>query len=302
MSREPTVNAGRDRQRAARAARLTARYVIYIAVALAIWQVVYVLWSPPAYLLASVPQVFDFYKDFHALVLSSAGVTAYEIILGFALAMVSGVILAILFDSITVVRRALWPVIVFSQIVPKIALAPWLLLIFGFGNISKVFLAWIVAFFPVLIDTLAGLESLPESAQEMAATMRMSRIQFYRHVKLPLALPQIFAGAKVAMTLAVVGAVVGEFIASDTGLGHLIVIGQGDLSAAEIIVGILTLTVIGTIFYGVIEITERIAIPWHVSHRRQAARRAIPVEQIPGPPLDTAAAIPPDRTGAGRKQ
>lgn len=249
------------------------RYTLYIAVGLGIWQLAYELWKPPKYLFVDVPAVWDFFTSQPSLIWDSTTVTGYEIALGFVLALASGVAIAIVFDSIPLVSRLLSPVIVFSQIVPKIALAPWLLLIFGFGNASKIFLAWVVAFFPVLIDTLAGLESLPESSGEMASTIKMSRIQFYRHVKLPGALPQIFAGAKVAMTLAVVGAVVGEFIASDTGLGHLIVVGQGNLSAVEIIAGILTLTIVGTVFYGVIEVVERLAIPWHVSHRRRSTGR-----------------------------
>lgn len=110
--------------------------------------------------------------------------------------------------------------------------------------------------------------------------MRLSRWQFYRYIKGPNALPQVFAGAKVGVTLAVIGAVVGELIASDTGLGHLMVVGQGDLSAAVIVVAIITLTVVGAIFYGVIEVIERLAIPWHVSQRRRRQAEDIAVTAV----------------------
>lgn len=257
-------------------------FLCYVGVAVGIWQLIMVLVHPPIYILPGVAGVFTYYRDHWALVLSASRTTLVEIIAGFGLGLLVGLLFAICFDLTPAFRRIVWPYLLFLQVLPKIAIAPWMLLIFGFGIQSKIVLAALLAFFPVLVSSLAGFASVSEAMDELARSMQMSRIAFYRYVKLPGALPQIFSGAKVGITLAVIGAVVGEFIGGNNGLGYLIVAGEGNADSAPIMVGIINLSILGSLLYGVVTVIERFSISWHISHRRQQSSplRHAPIKSL----------------------
>jgi len=149
-------------------------------------------------------------------------VTLYETLGGFALSMAVGVPLAVLIVYSPALRAAIYPLIVIAQSVPKIAIAPVLLLVLGYGLVPKMVVAFLVAFFPVVIDTATGLAATPPELLDLSRSYRASAFKTFAKVRLPMALPFIFAGAKVAITLSVIGAVVGEFVGSDRGLGYVI--------------------------------------------------------------------------------
>jgi NitT/TauT family transport system permease protein len=248
---------------------------VYFAGLIAIWQAFIDIFSPPSYIYPSPTTVAQFLGQHPAYLWDSVVTTGQEILLGFVFGLAAGAALAFVCDAIPFVRRAAWPLVVVLQMIPKIALAPWFLLIFGIGLYSKVILVVSVSFFPMFIDTLAGLEASSEAVGELSRSMRMTQLQTYRLVKIPGALPQIISGAKVGMSLAVIGAVVAEFISSERGLGFIIVQAQGNSDAPALIGSVVVLTALGYVLFCVLTVLERVMIPWHVSQRHGGSSRHV---------------------------
>jgi len=192
-----------------------------------------------------------------------AMVTAGEVVLGFLLSVAVGIPLAVGIAYSRVFERTLYPLLVASQAVPKVAIAPLLIVWFGFGTLPKVLVAFLIAFFPIVIDTVVGLRSVEPEMLHLGRSMGASRWQMFRKIRLPKALPSIFAGLKVAITLAVVGAIVGEFVAADRGLGYLLMIASGEMNSKLLFAAIVVLTALGVAFFLLVEAIERWAIPWH---------------------------------------
>jgi NitT/TauT family transport system permease protein len=208
---------------------------------------------------------------YHAgTLLPAAWVTAQEILIGFFLSVTLGILVAIAIVSNKVVEESSYPLLVTTQLIPKIAIAPILTTWFGFGMAPKVTMCFLISFFPMVIDSIVGLRSVPIGKLQLALTMGASRGQLFTKIRLPNALPNIFGGMKIASTLAVVGALVGEFISSDQGLGRVMLLANGDFNATLLFAAITYLTVIGLILFSIIELLERLFIPWHVSRRAEA--------------------------------
>jgi NitT/TauT family transport system permease protein len=189
-------------------------------------------------------------------------VTLYETLGGFALSMVVGIPLAVLIVYSPALRRALYPLIVLTQSVPKIAIAPVLLLVLGHGEIPKVIVAFLVAFFPVVVDTASGLAATPPELLDLSRSYRASAFKTFVKVRLPMAMPFVFAGAKVAITLSVIGAVVGEFVGSDQGLGYVILSATSYWKTELAFSSMILLSVMAIVLFGAVSLIERLACPW----------------------------------------
>lgn len=189
-------------------------------------------------------------------------VTLYETLGGFALSMGVGVPLAVLIVYSTALRRALYPLIVLMQSVPKIAIAPVLLLVLGHGEIPKVIVAFLVAFFPVVVDTATGLAATPPELLDLSRSYRASAFKTFLKVRLPMAMPFVFSGAKVAITLSVIGAVVGEFVGSDQGLGYVILSATSYWKTELAFSSMILLSVMAIVLFGAVSLVERLACPW----------------------------------------
>ncbi len=150
---------------------------------------------------------------------------------------------------------------------PKVAIAPLLVIWLGFSIHSRVIVAFLICFFPIVIGTVAGLKSVETDLLHLTRQLRASRWQSFWLVGLPSALPQMFAGFKVAITLAVVGAIVAEWVGADSGLGYLLLVANGNFDVALAFSVLVALTVVGVVLYGAIELLERLVLPWHVSRR-----------------------------------
>jgi NitT/TauT family transport system permease protein len=194
--------------------------------------------------------------------LGHAWVTLYETLGGFALSMLVGVPLAILIVYSPTLKSALYPLIVLAQSVPKIAIAPVLLLILGHGEIPKVIVAFLVAFFPVVVDTATGLAATPPELLDLSRSYRASAFKTFLKVRLPMAMPFVFAGAKVAITLSVIGAVVGEFVGSDQGLGYLILSATSYWKTELAFSAMILLSVMAIVLFGAVSLVERLVCPW----------------------------------------
>jgi NitT/TauT family transport system permease protein len=201
------------------------------------------------------------------LLAQHALVTIREIVLGFLLAVAVSVPCGLAVAFSRGVERVVMPLLVFTQLIPKIALAPLFIIWFGFGLFPKVFMTFLLSFFPIVIDAVVGFRSLDREIEYLTRSMGLSAGQAFLKVRLPHALPNIFAGLKVAITLATVGAIIGEFVGSDRGLGYLLLVAGGDLRTELLFATLGVLTAIGLVLYYLMALLEKAAIPWHVSRR-----------------------------------
>ena len=188
--------------------------------------------------------------------------TMLESLYGFGLAIVIGIPLAVCVANSRILNLTLYPILIATQSVPKVAVAPVILVWFGIGMQSKLAIAFLVAFFPIVVDTATGLQATPPGLLELARSLRASGWQTFWKVQFPAALPFIFSGAKVAVTLAVIGAVIGEFVGSTNGLGNLLLSANSQLNGPLAWAALLWLSVLGiALFFGVI-LAERLLMPW----------------------------------------
>ena len=199
------------------------------------------------------------------------GVTVYEILWGFLLSIAVGIPLAVLLVASPVLERAVYPLLVASQSIPKIAIAPLLIFWAGLGIFPKVLVAFLIAFFPIVIDTVAGLRSVEPEMLHLARSMGAPPGRIFLKIRLPHALPNIFTGLKVAVTLAVVGAIVGEFIQADRGLGYALLQANAMLNTKLSFATILILAAVGVLLFAMVDGIERLLIPWHASRRTEMA-------------------------------
>jgi NitT/TauT family transport system permease protein len=242
---------------------------ITIAGLLIVWEAATYLFRIPSYLLPAPSEiVVDMVQNWRFL-LGHAKVTTFEVIVGFIFSVLVGVPLAALLTYSTGFERAVYPLIVGSNTVPKVALAPLLLAWLGFGLAPKIVIVVLVTFFPIVINSVVGLKSLPPPMIYLARSMGTSGLQLFWRFRMPNALPSIFAGLKVASVLSVIGAVVAEFVGADSGLGYAMMMATSDLNIARQFAAILLLSVIGVIFFWLIAYIERLLIPWHSSIRAE---------------------------------
>jgi NitT/TauT family transport system permease protein len=159
------------------------------------------------------------------------------------------------------------PTLLFFQVVPKVAVAPLFLVWFGVGATPKILVAFLISFFPIVIDAAVGLRSMTPEMGDLARSMGSTRMQIFTRFRLPTSLPYLFSGLKVAATLAIAGAVVGEFVGADRGLGYLLLVTNSNMETSLMFATIVALTIIGLAFFYVVEFVETLLIPWHVTHR-----------------------------------
>jgi NitT/TauT family transport system permease protein len=234
---------------------------------LIIWQLATVLFALPAYLLPSPLRIVQQIQRDWLLLISHGWVTLLEIVAGFIVSVLIGVPIAIWVTYSKAFDEAVYPLIVGSQTIPKVALAPLLLAWFGFGVAPKIIIVVLVAFFPVVINAVMGLRSAPVEMLHLARSMGATPMQIFWRFRLPQALPSIFAGMKLAIVLAVIGAVVAEFVGSDVGLGYLIMIAGANFDIARQFAAIVVLSMVGMALFWVASRAERMCLPWHVSIR-----------------------------------
>jgi NitT/TauT family transport system permease protein len=203
-------------------------------------------------------------------------VTLYETFVGFILAVIVGVVAAALIVVIPGLRDIVMPLLIIAQIVPKVAIAPILLIWFGYGLLPKVVIAFLVAFFPVVVNTAAGLAAVEKELLDLGHSLEASRWQIFWKFRIPSALPDLFSGMKIAITLAVIGAVIGEFVGGNRGLGYLIIIANQELDTPLAFAALFILSAAGILLYAAVEVAERLLIPWNIPAEplREAGRVA----------------------------
>lgn len=233
-----------------------------LAIAIGLWWAGTALFSVNTVVLPSPPAVIRGFNRYREFLIDEAWHTATVTVQGFLLSAGVGVLLGIAIAAWRPFERMFSPLLVAFNAVPKVALAPLVLIWFGYGRTPILAMAFMVCFFPIVLSTATGLTTTPADLAELARSMDASRLQTFTRVRLPAALPQIFVGLKVAMPLAVIGVVVGEMQYGESGLGTIIVqtSGQGDTSSAFAAITLLAL--ISIVLYYVLVLVERLALPW----------------------------------------
>jgi NitT/TauT family transport system permease protein len=241
--------------------------LIVFALLFALWEGAVHLTGIKEYLLPPPSKVWTEFLKRYDTVMGGAWVTTQEIIAGYLLAVVVSIPLALAVAYSRFVETAIYPVVVFLQIIPKIAIAPLFIIWFGFGFTPKLLLVFLLSFFPIVVASIAGFKSADPEIMDFARTTGAGAWKMFFKIRLPQALPDIFTGLKVGAALSATAAVVAEFVASDRGLGYLLLQYNGNLDTPMVFAIIVLLSLIGLAVYYLVEIIERIAIPWHVSQQ-----------------------------------
>jgi NitT/TauT family transport system permease protein len=229
---------------------------------LAVWALACWIASIPTVVLPSPDKVLQAMVTRGDLLFGESLVTLKETLLGFVLALAVGLPLAVAVANSRPLNLMFYPLLIALQSVPKVALAPIVLVWFGTGMESKLAIVWLVAFFPIIVDTVAGLRSTPRELIELADSLKATRAQIFLKVQFPAALPFVITGAKVAITLAVIGAVIGEFIGSSEGLGFLLLSATSQLNTPLAFAALFALAALGIVVYLMVELAERLMAPW----------------------------------------
>jgi NitT/TauT family transport system permease protein len=226
------------------------------------WQFLVPLAGIPDYILPLPTEFLHRLWTDRSLLLDNAAITGKEVVLGFVLATVISVPLGYMIVSVRLLEKAVYPLIVFLQLVPKIAVAPLFVVWFGFGLFPKVLLTFLLCFFPTLVASMTGFRALDERVLFLTRSMGASGWQTFRYVRIPAALSYIFSGLKVSAVFATTGAIVGEFIGSNSGLGYLLLRGTSFLDMPLIFACLVALSLVGILFSYVVDATEVIVMPW----------------------------------------
>ncbi len=241
--------------------------VIFLAF-FALWESAVTLFGIKEYLLPPPSKVWTEFLRRYDTVMASAWVTAQEIVVGYLVAVVISIPLALSVAYSRFMENAVYPIVVFLQIIPKIAIAPLFIIWFGFGFGPKVLIVFLLSFFPIVVASIAGFKSTDPDIMDFARTTGAGGWKLFTKIRLPQALPQIFTGLKVGAALSATAAVVAEFVASDKGLGYLLLQYNGNLDTPMVFATIVLLSVIGLVVYYAVELIERFTIPWHVSQQQ----------------------------------
>jgi NitT/TauT family transport system permease protein len=233
-----------------------------LAVALLLWELAIRLLGIPAFVLPPPSAVAASLVSDRAALAEAAWVTSGEIVIGFALSALVGAAIALAVVRFERVGRAVYPLIVLFQNVPKIALAPLFVLWFGYGLMPKVALIVVIAFFPVGLGMLAGLRSANPDLVALMRSVGSGAGQILWRVQVPSSLPQLMSGLKIAVTLSVIGAIVGEFSGASAGLGYVIQFASTQLETPLVFSALFVVSALGVVFFYLVELAERLLVPW----------------------------------------
>jgi NitT/TauT family transport system permease protein len=245
--------------------------VIAVVVAFALWELAVDILALPRVVLPSPMTVLTEIVENPSYYVVQSLHTLENTLAAFVLAVFFGVAMAIGIVYSRVLERTVYALLVALNNVPKVALAPLFVIWLGTGNASKIGMAFLIAIFAIVIDAVLGLRSLDPDLVDLGRSMRGSALKMLVKIRFPNALPSIFAGMKVALSLALVGAIVGEFVAAQKGLGFVILSAQGLFRTDRVFAAILILAAMGTALYYLMEFAERKILPWHASHRGRHA-------------------------------
>lgn len=252
-------------------------FVIGVLLACALtWEALTWLFNVPIYILPAPSAIVQAIRENPSIFLYHAAYTLESTVLGFLLAVALGVVLAVAIVQSRFVERTLYTVLVSLNSVPKVAIAPLFILWLGTGIEPKIAIAAMIAIFAIVIDMVHGLKSVEPDMIDLGRALRGSRLKMLVKIQFPHALPNLFSGMKVGISLALIGAIVGEFVAAKRGLGYLILLSQGQFDTTTMFGAIVILALLGIVLFYLVDGLERLALPWHASRRREATMVIVP--------------------------
>lgn len=241
--------------------------LVVFALLFLLWEYAVWIFGVKEYLLPPPSKVWTEFMKRSDIVMGGAIVTTQEIVGGYLLAVAVSIPLALAVARSRFIEESIYPVVVFLQIIPKIAVAPLFIIWLGFGFTPKLLIVFLLCFFPIVVSSVAGFKSVDPEVMDFAHTTGASGWRMFFKIRLPQALPDIFTGLKVGAALSATAAVVAEFVAADRGLGYLLQQYNGQLETPMVFAIIVLLSLIGLAVYYFVELVERLVIPWHVSQR-----------------------------------
>lgn len=245
--------------------------IIVLVGCIVLWELGVWLFQPPQIILPAPSDIWVSFIETPGTFIRNMGYTLGITALAFAISVVLGVVLAIGIVQSKFLEQTVYTLLVAINSVPKVALAPLFVIWLGTGLEPKVSVAVMLAIFPIVIDTVLGLRSVDPDMLNLAKATRASKFDVLFKIRLPNALPSLFAGMKVAISFALVGAIVGEFVAGGKGLGFLVLTAQGQFDTTRVFVSLVLLGLMGTILFYLVDLAERLVLPWHVSQRQPHA-------------------------------
>ncbi|MFD2182517.1 ABC transporter permease [Rhodoplanes azumiensis] len=262
-----TIQQQRRKRHLVRAVTETAAAPVLALLILAVWEIGAPLAGLSSFILPTPTQILGRIVRDHELIATHAGVTLFETVAGFAIAAVTGVGTALMIFYSRLFERAIYPLLVALQTIPKVALALLLVLYLGYGYAPKLFLSFLLAFFPVVIATVVGLNSLDKTMVSLVRSMGANEWQTFVKVRLPAALPSLFGGLKVGISLSVIGAVIGEYVAAEKGLGYLQLQASSQFDTTLSFAAMIVIAALGVVTFWSLEALEKRAV-----FQREAAR------------------------------
>ncbi|MBI2846797.1 MAG: ABC transporter permease [Chloroflexi bacterium] len=242
-----------------------------ILTALILWEVVARATRVPRWLLPTPTDIGSAMASSWELLLKHTWVTFQEVALGFAVSLIVGIGLALAIAYSKVVERGMYPFVIASQTIPIIAIAPLLLIWFGYGLVPKVIVVALICFFPIVVNMVDGLRSVEPEMLNMMRTLGAVRWQLFTKVQIPASLPFLFSGTKIAIAVSVIGAVIGEWVGASAGLGYFMVRSASQFLTARVFAAIFILSVMGVLLFAAVAISERYILPWYHTEKRQKA-------------------------------
>lgn len=245
-----------------RRARTYGPAALLIVVFIGVWEAASRGLKIQDYLLPAPDQIVTTLVEEHAILSSAALVTLTEVVVGLGIAITAGLLIAFLLHASATVRRTLYPILIGSQNVPIVVVAPILAIMLGYGMGPKLIVVGLVCFFSIVVNTLDGLRSVDPELIRMNRTLDGSRWSTFRRIELPAALPSIFTGVRISATYAAIGAVFGEWAGSTNGLGYVMLQATPQLQTALVFAAVLILTVMAVSLFAFVSFVERLAVPW----------------------------------------
>jgi putative hydroxymethylpyrimidine transport system permease protein len=227
-----------------------------------IWEMAVRLTDTPRWMLPPPSDVARAFRDDFGMLMGHMRVTLIEVVVGFGIALLAGLLAGVAIDSSRIVERAVYPLLIASQTVPMVVLAPLFLIWFGYGLLPKVLITALIAFFPLAVNTVDGLRSADREIIALLRSMGASSWERFRLAKVPAALPSIFSGARLAVTFSVTGAIFGEFVGAKEGLGYLMDRSAAQFETSRVFAAIFILAAMGIGLFMLVSLIERVALPW----------------------------------------
>ena len=279
--RATTYQTAEGRSRGAQPAVASKRYALWmgqwappaalILMALAAWEGAVRLFHVARWLLPPPSSIGAELVESRSLLLRHTWVTLEEVLLGFALALVVGIALATAIAYSRVVERAAYPIVIASQTIPIIVIAPLLLIWIGYGIWPKIIVVMLISFFPIVVNMVDGLKSADPDMLSMMRTLGASRWQLFTKVQVPSSVPFLFSGIRVAIAMSVIGAVIGEWVGASAGLGYLMTRSAPQFLTDRVFAAIFILSIMGITLFALVVLAERYAVPWYRWEKRDKA-------------------------------